>query len=156
MLPEFITWDVNPDIFDGFITVRWYGLMFAIGFWLGFNIVARMFKKEGVPDKWMGSLLIYVAIGTIVGARLGHVFFYQWDYYSVHPEKIIATWEGGLASHGGAVGVIIAVLLFSWFVSKRNSLWTFDRLTVAIALVGCLIRIGNLTVSYTHLRAHET
>lgn len=144
MLPEFITWDVNPDIFDGFITVRWYGLMFAIGFWLGFNIVARMFKKEGVPDKWMGSLLIYVAIGTIVGARLGHVFFYQWDYYSVHPEKIIATWEGGLASHGGAVGVIIAVLLFSWFVSKRNSLWTFDRLTVAIALVGCLIRIGNL------------
>ena len=83
-------------------------------------------------------------MATIVGARLGHVFFYQWDYYSAHPWKILATWEGGLASHGGAIGIIIAVILFSIFTAKRNPLWTFDRLTVAIALVGCLIRIGNL------------
>ncbi|MDE6041044.1 MAG: prolipoprotein diacylglyceryl transferase, partial [Muribaculaceae bacterium] len=87
---------------------------------------------------------IYVMVATIVGARLGHVFFYQWDYYSAHPWKILATWEGGLASHGGAIGIIIAVLLYSVFVTKRSPLWTFDRLTVAIALVGCLIRIGNL------------
>ena len=80
----------------------------------------------------------------MVGARLGHVFFYQWDYYSQHPLKILATWEGGLASHGGAIGIIIAVLLYSRFVTRRNPLWTFDRLTVAIALVGGLIRIGNL------------
>ncbi len=144
MLPSFITWDVNPTIIDSFVTVRWYGLMFAIGFWLGFNIVAKMFKREGAPERWLGILLLYVGAATIVGSRLGHVFFYQWDYYSAHPWKILATWEGGLASHGGAIGVIIAVILFSIFTTKRNPLWTFDRLTVAIALVGCLIRIGNL------------
>ena len=144
MLPQFITWDVNPDIIHSFVTVRWYGLMFAIGFWLGFNIVAKMFKRDGAPESWVGTLLIYVAIATIVGARLGHVFFYQWDYYSVHPWKILAVWEGGLASHGGAIAIIIAVILFSIFTTKRNPLWTFDRLTVAIALVGSLIRIGNL------------
>ncbi len=144
MLASFITWDVDPAIIDSFITVRWYGLMFAIGFWLGFNIVARMFRHEGVPEKWVGILLIYVGVATIVGARLGHVFFYQWDYYSAHPWKILATWEGGLASHGGAIGIILAVILFSIFTTKRNPLWTFDRLTVAIALVGGLIRIGNL------------
>lgn len=144
MLTEFITWDVNPAIIDSFITVRWYGLMFAIGFWLGFNIVAKMFKHDGAPDSWVGTLLIYVAIATIVGARLGHVFFYQWDYYSAHPWKILATWEGGLASHGGAIGIILAVILYSIFTTKRNPLWTFDRLTVAIALVGALIRFGNL------------
>lgn len=144
MIPEYITWNADPEIFSGFITVRWYGLMFAIGFWLGFNIVARMFRREGAPERWLGILLIYVGIATIVGSRLGHVFFYAWDYYSQHPWKIFATWEGGLASHGGAIGVIIAVLLFSVFVTRRNPLWTFDRLTVAIALVGGLIRIGNL------------
>ena len=144
MLPSFITWDVNPTIIDSFVTVRWYGLMFAIGFWLGFNIVAKMFKREGAPERWLGILLLYVGVATIVGSRLGHVFSYQWDYYSAHPWKILATWEGGLASHGGAIGVIIAVILFSIFTTKRNPLWTFDRLTVAIALVGCLIRIGNL------------
>ena len=144
MLPSFITWDVNPTIIDSFVTVRWYGLMFAIGFWLGFNIVAKMFKREGAPERWLGILLLYVGVATIVGSRLGHVFFSHWDYYSAHPWKILATWEGGLASHGGAIGVIIAVILFSIFTTKRNPLWTFDRLTVAIALVGCLIRIGNL------------
>ncbi len=144
MLPEFITWDVNPTIIDSFVSIRWYGLMFAIGFWIGFNVVAKMFQREGAPERWMGILLIYVGIATIVGSRLGHVFFYKWDYYSAHPWKILATWEGGLASHGGAIGIIIAVILFSIFTTRRNPLWTFDRLTVAIALVGCLIRIGNL------------
>ncbi len=154
MLSQYIVWNADPVLFDSFITVRWYGLMFAIGFWLGFNIVARMFKHEGAPERWLGILLIYVGVGTVVGARLGHVFFYQWDYYSAHPLKILATWEGGLASHGGAIGVIIAVLLFCWFVAKRNPLWVFDRLTVAIALVGCLIRIGNLMNS--EIFGHET
>ena len=144
MLSSFITWNVDPAIYDGAFTIRWYGLMFAIGFWLGYNVVARMFKREGAPERWLGILLIYVGVATIVGARLGHVFFYAWDYYSQHPWKILATWEGGLASHGGAIAIILAVLLFSILVTKRNPLWTFDRLTVAIALVGALIRIGNL------------
>lgn len=141
---SYIVWDANPVLIDSFVTVRWYGLMFAIGFLIGFNIVSRMFKHEGAPEKWMGTLLLWVGAGTVIGARLGHVFFYAWDYYSMHPEKILATWEGGLASHGGAIGVIIAVILFSIFTTKRSPLWTFDRLVPAIALVGCLIRIGNL------------
>lgn len=140
----FITWDVTPELITWPVTVRWYGLMFAIGFWIGFNIVSRMFRREGAPERWLGILLLWVAAGTIVGARLGHVFFYQWDYYSQHPVEILYTWEGGLASHGGAIGVILGVICFSVFTSKRNPLWTFDRLVVAIALVGCLIRIGNL------------
>jgi prolipoprotein diacylglyceryl transferase len=121
--------------------------MFAIGFWIGYNIVAKMFRREGAPESWLGSLLIYVALGTIIGARLGHVLFYEWEYYSQHLWKIPCIWEGGLASHGGAIGVIIAVILFSIFTSKKNALWTFDRLVVAIALVGCLIRLGNLANS---------
>lgn len=141
---NYIVWDVNPEIFTWPVTVRWYGLMFAISFWLGLNIVARMFRREGAPENWLGTLLLWVAGGTLVGARLGHVFFYAWDYYSQHPVEILYTWEGGLASHGGAIGIIIAVILFSIFTTRRNPLWTFDRLVVAIALAGCFIRLGNL------------
>lgn len=141
---EYIVWNADPALIEWPITIRWYSLMFAIGFWIGFNIVAAMFKREGAPEKWLGILLIWVAAGTVIGARLGHVFFYEWDYYSQHPWKIFATWEGGLASHGGTIGVMLAVCGFSYFTSKRSPLWTFDRLVVAIALVGCLIRIGNL------------
>ena len=141
---NYIVWDVNPEIFTWPVTVRWYGLMFAISFWLGFNIVAHMFRREGAPENWLGTLLLWVAGGTLVGARLGHVFFYAWDYYSQHPVEILYTWEGALASHGGAIGIIIAVILFSIFTTRRNPLWTFDRLVVAIALAGCFIRLGNL------------
>ena len=99
---------------------------------------------KGHPRKWLDILLIYVVIATIVGSRLGHVFFYAWDYYSQHPIEILYTWEGGLASHGGTIGLMIAVVLFSIFVTKRSPFWTFDRLVIPIALVGALIRIGNL------------
>ena len=141
---NFIVWDVDPALIEWPLTIRWYGLMFAIGFWIGYNLVAKMFKHEGAPESWLGILLIWVAGSTIIGARLGHVIFYQWDYYSQHPIEILYTWEGGLASHGGAIGIILAILLFSAFTTKRSPLWTFDRLVIAIALVGGLIRIGNL------------
>lgn len=141
---NYIVWDFDPVLIDSFISLRWYSLMFLIGFLIGYKIVEKMFKHEGAPEKWLGSLLLWVMAGTIVGARLGHVFFYSWDYYSQHPIEILYTWEGGLASHGGAIGVILAVLAFSKFTAKRNALWTFDRLVVAIALVGGLIRLGNL------------
>lgn len=141
---DFITWAADPEIISTPIAIRWYGLMFAIGFIAGYEIVSRMFKHEGAPEKWLGTLLIYVVIATIVGARLGHVFFYEWDEYKLDPIRILYFWEGGLASHGGTIAIIIAVILFSVFVTKRNPLWTFDRLVVAIALVGGLIRIGNL------------
>ncbi|MBD5225202.1 MAG: prolipoprotein diacylglyceryl transferase [Bacteroidales bacterium] len=141
---DFITWNANPILIGSPLTIRWYGLMFVIGFYLGYLIMARIFRHEGAPEKWLGTLLVYVVVATIVGARLGHVFFYAWDYYSVHPVEILYTWEGGLASHGGTIGIMIAVILFSIFVTKRSPFWTFDRLVIPIALVGALIRIGNL------------
>ena len=141
---SFVTWTASPNLFDGFVTVRWYGLMFAIGFLIGYEIVYRIFKHEGAPEKWLGSLFIYVVVATILGARLGHVFFYDWAYYSQHPGEILKVWEGGLASHGGTAGILIAIWIFSRLVSKRPMLWTLDRLVVPVGLVAALIRIGNL------------
>lgn len=142
---SFITWDVSPVIFKlGFFTLRWYSVAFMIGFLVGYEIVARMFRHEGAPERWLGLLLMWTVAGTIVGARLGHVFFYEWDLFSQNPVKILYVWEGGLASHGGAIGVILGVILFSIVTTKRSPLWTFDRLVVPIALVGGLIRLGNL------------
>ena len=142
---DFVNWNVSPEIFSsGVISVRWYGLAFAVGFIIGYNLVSRMFKHEGAPEKWLGILLAYIVVATIVGARLGHVFFYEWDYYSHHLSDIPKVWEGGLASHGGTIAIIIAVFLFSWFVTKKPASWTFDKLVIAIALVGGLIRLGNL------------
>lgn len=140
-----IIWDVSPVIFTlGPLSVRWYGLAFAVGFIVGYNIVAKMFKHEGAPEKWLGILLAYLMVGTLVGARLGHVFFYEWDYYSQHPGDILKIWEGGLASHGGTIANIIALFLFSWLVSKKPASWTFDKIVVPTAFVAALIRLGNL------------
>lgn len=149
MISDFIslavTWTVDPVLFSlGPVSVRWYGMMFVVGFFIGYKIMERIFCHEGVPEKWLGILLIYVVIATIVGARLGHCLFYEWDYFSKHPVEILYTWNGGLASHGGTIGLMIAVILFSVFTTKRNPLWTFDRLVIPIALVGALIRMGNL------------
>ncbi len=143
-LLQYITWDVSPFLYDGFIQVRWYSLAFMIGFIIGYEIEARIFKHEGAPESWLSVLLIWTVLGTIIGARLGHVFFYEWDYYKAHPMSILYVWEGGLASHGGTIGVMIGVFCFSWFTAKKNPLWTFDRLVIPIALVGGLIRLGNL------------
>ncbi len=140
-----IIWDVSHVIFTlGPLSVRWYGLAFAVGFIVGYNIVAKMFKHEGAPEKWLGILLAYLMVGTLIGARLGHVFFYEWDYYSQHPGDILKIWEGGLASHGGTIANIIALFLFSWLVSKKPASWTFDKIVVPTAFVAALIRLGNL------------
>ena len=115
MILDSITWTASPNLFSaGPITVRWYGLMFAIGFLVGYEIVYRIFRHEGARESWVGSLFIYVVVATIVGARLGHVFFYDWSYYSQHLGEI------------------------------KNMLWTLDRLVVPVGFVAALIRIGNL------------
>lgn len=141
---DFITWTFDPEIISSPIPVRWYGLMFALGFLVGYEIVWRMFRHEGAPEKWVGVLFLYVAIATILGARLGHVFFYDWDYYKDHLMEILNIRGGGLASHGGAIGIVIAIYLYSKFVTKKSILWTFDKLVVPVAFVGALIRLGNL------------
>ncbi len=151
-----IHWNASPEFFSlGPISVRWYGLMFALGFLLGYSILTQMLKFEGSDPLLVEKLFVYVIVATIVGARLGHVIFYGWEYYSKHLIEIflpIAKGDNGykfvgfqgLASHGGAMGIILAVWLFSIRVTKRPILWTLDRLVVPIALVGAMIRFGNL------------
>ncbi|MFB6306333.1 MAG: prolipoprotein diacylglyceryl transferase [Flavobacteriales bacterium] len=140
-----IEWDIDPAIFKiGELEIRWYGLLFALSFMLGHMIVKKMFDREGVKEEWLDKLLIYVIIGTVIGARLGHVFFYGWDYYSEHLAEIPQIWEGGLASHGGAIGIIIALWIYSKKVTNESILWILDRVVVPVALAGCFIRFGNL------------
>lgn len=142
---SFIHWNVSPEIFSlGPLHVRWYGLMFAVGFLFGYQHVEKMFKHENLNLKWLESLFIYMIVATVVGARLGHVLFYAWDYYSQHPIEILYVWQGGLASHGGTLGILIALTIWSKKVSKRHLLWVLDRVVVPTALVAALIRFGNL------------
>lgn len=144
-LLTYIHWNVSPEIFSiGPLHVRWYGLMFAVGFLFGYSHGEKMFKHENIDLKWLESLFIYLIVATVVGARLGHVLFYGWDYYSQHPIEILYVWQGGLASHGGVLGILIALTLWSRKVSKRSILWVLDRVVVPTALVAALIRFGNL------------
>jgi prolipoprotein diacylglyceryl transferase len=142
---SFIHWNASPEIFNlGPLSVRWYGLLFASGFLLGYYIGEWMLKSENVNQKWIDSLFFYIIIATIIGARLGHVFFYGWDYYSQHPAEILMVWHGGLASHGGTLGILIALIIHSKLITKRSVLWTLDRVVVPTALVAAFIRLGNL------------
>jgi prolipoprotein diacylglyceryl transferase len=143
---NYITWTVKPEIFFlGNMEIRWYGLFFAIAFYMGLVMMTRMFKAEKVKEEWVDKLFIYIMLAVVLGARLGHVFFYAWDYYQHHLLDIFKIWEGGLASHGGAFGILIAVWIYSKKVTKRNMLWTLDRLVIPVAFAAILIRLGNLT-----------
>jgi prolipoprotein diacylglyceryl transferase len=144
MLVLSIIWNPSPEIFEvGGFAVRWYGLFFALSFFFGYLIMQKFFNKEGVPIKLLDELTTYMILGTIIGARLGHVFFYEPVYYLAHPLKILQVWEGGLASHGAAIGIISAILIFS-YVRKKPFLWVMDRIVIVVALAGFLIRMGNL------------
>lgn len=142
---SFITWTADPAIFMiGSREIRWYGLMFAIGFVIGLKIMEKMWKKEDLPAPWLDKLFIYTVLGTVIGARLGHCLFYDPGFYLANPLEILKMWEGGLASHGGTLGIIIAIYFYSKKVTHRSMLWTFDRLVVPTGLVAALIRLGNL------------
>lgn len=144
MTPAFITWNVDPEIFSlGFLHVRWYGLLFALGFVVGYYIMAWMFRREKVEIALLDSLTTYMVIATVVGARLGHVLFYEPVSYLENPLDILKIWEGGLASHGAAIGIMIALWLFSRKY-KKPWLWTIDRIVIVTALAGAFIRLGNL------------
>lgn len=140
-----IVWNADPVIFHiGDWSVRWYGLLFALGFVAGIYIVSKMFKREGVNTDLVDSLFLYVVVGTVIGARLGHVFFYDWGYYSQHPAEIIKIWHGGLASHGAALVIIPLLYFWSKKYSKRSILWAMDKVAIPTALAGAFIRTGNL------------
>ncbi|HCM58878.1 MAG TPA: prolipoprotein diacylglyceryl transferase [Bacteroidales bacterium] len=141
---QIIPWNVEPEIFRiGNFAVRWYGLLFASGFVFGYYIMKKIFKNEGFGDATLDRLTVYVAIGTIVGARLGHCLFYEPEYYLARPLEILKIWHGGLASHGAAIGILLALWLF---VRKERKpfIWAIDRVVIVVALAGALIRLGNL------------
>jgi len=142
----YITWDIDPDIFTiPFINhpVRWYGLLFASAFLISQQIMYVIYKKEGRPVSEIDTLTIYMVVATIVGARLGHVLFYDPIHYFQNPIKILMVWEGGLASHGGVIGILIAIYLFAR-KTNVNYLWALDRISIVASLTFCMIRIGNL------------
>ena len=162
MILTFITWNPDPAIFHlGPLTVRWYGLLWAIGIWATLMITQRIFKNEKLPDAWLDKLFMYTVIGAVVGARLGHCIFYGWallpepvtflgmtfnygNHYLSHPWELLYIWQGGLASHGGAIGILIAMILYNKNVSKKGINWIFDRLLIGVTLCGAAIRLGNL------------
>ena len=126
-----IPWDVNPEIFHltiagHIIAVRWYGLLFASGFVFGYNIMRRFFRNEGLSDELLDKLTVYAAVGTILGARLGHCLFYEPSFYLSHPLEILKVWKGGLASHGAAIGILLALWMFVR-KEKRSYIWVLDR-----------------------------
>jgi phosphatidylglycerol---prolipoprotein diacylglyceryl transferase len=144
MILNFIHWNVNPEILElGPLSLRWYGLLFALAFVLGYIVFKKIFKKEGYSLEMLDQLTVYLAVGTIIGARLGHVLFYDPGYYFANPLKILAIWEGGLASHGSALGMLVA--LYMWVRKhKLNFLWLMDRISIVVALGGMCVRLGNL------------
>lgn len=139
-----IDWKMSSQLIEGWSVPNLYGLLFVTGLIIGYFVIKRMFDKEGVPEAWLDSLLIYIVIATVVGARLGHVFFYDWDYYKDNLSEIPKVWEGGLASHGGAVAILIALFIYSKKVSKLPMFWILDRIVAPIAIAACFIRLGNL------------
>ena len=145
MILNYITWNADPVLFSiGSLQVRWYGLLWALGFLFGYMIMKRIYKREKMTDDSLDKLLVYMLVSTILGARLGHCLFYEPDYYLSHPIEILKIWEGGLASHGGAIGILIGLFIYSRKVVKKPYIWILDRIVVAVCLVGAMIRVGNV------------
>ncbi|MBO7506985.1 MAG: prolipoprotein diacylglyceryl transferase [Paludibacteraceae bacterium] len=142
---SYITWTVDPCLFSiGPLTVRWYGLMWAAAFFFGYWVESKIYKKEGMTQDQMDKLFLYMLVGTVVGARIGHCLFYDPSRYLSRPYEILYVWEGGLSSHGGACGIIISLWLFNRNVAKKTYIWIMDRIVIAVAIGGAFIRLGNL------------
>ncbi|MEZ4720675.1 MAG: prolipoprotein diacylglyceryl transferase [Flavobacteriales bacterium] len=140
----YFVWNVDPTLVElGPLTVRWYGVLFAMAFFSGYYIIQWVLNRENKPKVWLDSLLIYCMVGTIAGARLGHVLFYQWDYYQNNLLEILQIWKGGLASHGAAIGIVMAMYLWTRKVKSGSLLWILDRVVIVVALSGLFIRGGN-------------
>ena len=170
MIPTlaYITWNVDPILFEiGPVSIRWYGLLWAVGLYLNYLIQVKLYKNEGSPDDWADKIFLWMTVGVIVGARLGHCWFYEWHLtddpiqifawtinyrnpYIEHPLWLIKVWEGGLSSHGGAVGVITAAILLEKYQFSKNKkiktsvIWILDKLVIGICVTATLIRFGNL------------
>lgn len=137
VIPSPMIQDIGP------IQIRWYGPLFASAFIVGYILGYRMFSSAGYTQEQIDRLLIYIVLGTVIGARLGHILFYNPGFYLRHPAEIIAIWHGGLASHGAAIGIIIAMYLFARKTHGMNFLWLADRIVIVVAIGGAFIRTGN-------------
>lgn len=156
MVLNYITWNVDPVAFSlGSLQVRWYGICWALGFLFGYLLMNKVYKKEKMPEGELDSLLIYMLVSTVIGARLGHCLFYEPEYYLSHPVEILKIWEGGLASHGGAIGILIGLWLYVRRFNRKTDkkkgekarityLWMLDRIVIPVCLVGAFIRLGNV------------
>lgn len=142
--PLAITWDMNPIMLNlGFLEIRYYGLCWALALGIGLWIFSKIFKRENLSDKTLDSLFWYAVLATVIGARLGHCYFYEPAYYLSHPAEVLQIWNGGLASHGAAFGLLIGLYLFSR-KNRLSYIWILDRIGIAITIGGALIRLGNL------------
>jgi len=141
-------WDISPialtfSLLGHPVAVRWYGLFFASTFLYGITLFRYMYRKEGRPPDEAYDLAMFVIAGTVLGARLGHVLFYNPEYYFSHPLKILAVQEGGLASHGAVVGIILSVWLYARQATNQTFLYVVDHIGLAVPFSGFLIRLGN-------------
>lgn len=140
-----ITWSWDPTlIMLGNIDIRWYGLMWAIAILAAERICNFTFKHEGLPPRTLESAFLWIVLGTFLGARIGHCLFYEPETYLPEPWRIITDIrDGGMASHGATIGILIGI----WFFTKRNHLpfiWGLDRIAIVAPLSGAIIRFGNL------------
>jgi phosphatidylglycerol:prolipoprotein diacylglycerol transferase len=137
-----LVWNIDPVLLHvGPLQIRWYGLLFAFGILAAYRAGVWSFEQAGGSREEASRLLGYVVVGTVVGARLGHCLLYEPGYYLEHPLQILAVWRGGLASHGGALGIAVGVWLFARRTG-RNVLWLLDRVAVAAPVAGACIRVG--------------
>lgn len=149
----YYTWDPSTGIHLGPVTLHYYSLMFILAFGLGYFVMTRVYKMDNVNEKYVEPLFTWTLIGTIFGARLGHVIFYQpelfrEDFWSVFlPIRTKPTLEftgfSGLASHGATIALIFTTLYYSYKIIKKNPFWVYDRIGIPVALGGAFVRIGN-------------
>lgn len=148
-----ISWNPSEGIDLGFIMIRYYSLMFVVAFLLGWYSMKKIYQREELPMQKLDSLFVYTVIATLIGARLGHFLFYEPEVFITDPLSIFLPVEftptfkfvgfRGLASHGAAIGIIIAMYIYSKKVLHKNILWILDRIVIPIAFGGIFVRIGN-------------
>jgi prolipoprotein diacylglyceryl transferase len=138
------TWNPDPELISiGGLHIRWYGLLFSLAFLSSFSVMVWVFRREKRSDDLLNRLFLYVFVAVVAGARLGHCLFYSPEYYLSNPIEILKIWEGGLASHGAAAGIIIALLLFARRTPGISFLWVADRVALVIPLAAIFVRLGN-------------
>lgn len=141
---NYFNWNISPQIFSiGSFSIAWYGVLFALGFYLGFHIMRWVYIREEKSIESLDKIFLYMVLGAVIGARLGHTLFYNPAYYLSDPIEILKIWEGGLASHGGVVGMLIAMYIYARQTADISFLWLLDRMTLVIALGSFFIRVGN-------------